>query len=184
MRTKDRKPYCRFIPRQKYFWRPLDRFASLVKSRRNSRVPESMGAGFTLIELLLVISLVLILGTFTSAFFTRFIYQMAVRDTSEALVGIMHEAQEMAMSGKENSSWGVRYESGRVILFCGNSYLSRDPSFDQVLETNSHINVANFEETVFEAPSGRPSVSSSRITVSWDNVEEIFTLNSEGAIED
>lgn len=139
--------------------------------------------GFTLIELLLVMALILIVGVFSSVFYTRFIGQMAVRDAREGLSGMFHEAQALSMSGRENSVWGVKYQQENLTLFSGSSYVNRNQTFDKILEINPHITVSGFEETVFDFPAGRPSEVFPIITISWGNNEEILKLNSEGAVE-
>jgi prepilin-type N-terminal cleavage/methylation domain-containing protein len=139
--------------------------------------------GFTLIELLLVMALVLIIGVFSATFYTRFIAQMAVRDAREGLSGMFHEAQALSMSGRENSTWGVKYQEGKLTLFSGGSYANRNQTLDKNLEINSHIIISGFEETVFNFPAGKPNESFPAIIISWGNNEETLKLNSEGVVE-
>jgi prepilin-type N-terminal cleavage/methylation domain-containing protein len=143
----------------------------------------SLQYGFTLIELLLVIALVLIISIPASSFYTRFINQMAVRDAREGLVGMFQEAQALSLSGKKNSSWGVRYEPSEIVLFRGDSFQDRDPAFDQTLDINSNVNISGFQETVFSRSSGHPDQAHPSIMIYWGNDQESFSLNSEGAIE-
>jgi prepilin-type N-terminal cleavage/methylation domain-containing protein len=139
--------------------------------------------GFTLIELLLVIALVLIISIPASSFYTRFINQMAVRDAREGLAGMFQEAQALSLSGKKNSSWGVRYNPSEIVLFRGDSFQDRDPAFDQTLDINANVNISGFQETFFSRSSGHPEQAFSSIVISWGNDQESFSLNSEGAIE-
>ncbi|NTW26938.1 MAG: prepilin-type N-terminal cleavage/methylation domain-containing protein [Candidatus Moranbacteria bacterium] len=139
--------------------------------------------GFTLIELLLVIALVLIVSVPTAAFSTHFIYQMSVRDASEGLVGMLQEAQALSMLGKENSAWGVKKQSGKLILFRGEDFSNRDQAFDQALSINSHVNMIGFDEMSFSRYGGFPLQPTGSIVVAWGNVNEIFKLNSEGVFE-
>lgn len=140
-------------------------------------------SGFTLIELLLVIALVLIVSVPTASFSTHFIYQMSVRDASEGLVGMLQEAQALSMLGKENSSWGVKKQSGKLILFRGEDFSSRNQSFDQVLTINSHVDMTGFDEISFSRYGGFPSQTAMPIVVAWGNVNETFKLNLEGVFE-
>jgi prepilin-type N-terminal cleavage/methylation domain-containing protein len=139
--------------------------------------------GFTLIELLLVIALVLIISIPASSFYTRFINQMAVRDAREGLAGMLQEAQALSLSGKKNSSWGVRYNSSVIVLFRGDSFQDRDPAYDQVLDINPNVNISGFQETFFSRSSGYPDQAHPSIAIYWGNDQESFSLNSEGAIE-
>jgi type II secretory pathway pseudopilin PulG len=140
-------------------------------------------SGFTFIELLLVIALVLMISIPAAVFYTRFIYQMAVRDTSEGLEGMLKEAQALAMSGKENSSWGVKYDPPSIILFQGNSFSERNPAFDEIFSINQNVEISGFSETVFRVISGRPAEALPQVVVSHGNIQESFSLNPEGAVE-
>jgi hypothetical protein len=139
--------------------------------------------GFTFIELTLVIGLVFIVGISTAAFYTHFINQMAIRDAHDGLVGMLQEAQVYSLSGRENSSWGVKRESSDFLLFCGDSSLGRDPAFDLALAFNPNLAISGFDEVVFSRSSGYPDQAHSSIIISWGNDQESFSLNSEGAIE-
>jgi prepilin-type N-terminal cleavage/methylation domain-containing protein len=144
-----------------------------------------MAKGFTFIELLIVISLVLIVSVPASIFSFNFMSQMAVRDAAEYFSGAIREAQSLAMSGKDNASWGVHYEnsSHQFILFRGDSFSGRDTSFDEAMEINHNITVTGFSETIFSVSDGRPNQTFSAARISWGNSQEFFTLNSEGVIE-
>ena len=138
--------------------------------------------GFTLLELLLVIALLLAIGVPAAVFSTRFIYQMAVRDAAEGLTGMIREAQALAISGKQHSSWGVKYGSDKLTLFSGDSYSSRNQSLDQILAINPNVNMSGFSEIVFAYPQGFPDQEFS-ITVSHGNISESFSVNREGTVE-
>jgi len=143
----------------------------------------SSNKGFTFIELLLVMALILAVSIPAAEFYTRFIYQIAVRDASEGLIGMFHEAQTLAMSGKENSSWGVKYNAPDFILFQGNSFSERNPDFDEIFSINQNVEISGFSETVFQVISGRPTETLSQVLISHGNIQESLSLNSEGAVE-
>ena len=139
--------------------------------------------GFTLIELLLVIALILVVGFFSSGFYVRFIDQMAVQDAKEGLIGALSEARSAALAGKYNASWGVKKNSGEIVIFRGDSYANRNLDFDQVLKVNSNVTVSGFDEEVFSPGGGFPVKTLPDVVVSLGTASESFSLNSEGAIE-
>lgn len=139
--------------------------------------------GFTFIELLIIIAIAMIASVSVSTFAVSFIHESVVRDAQEGLVGTLREAQSLAMSGKENSSWGVKYNSDSFILFCGNSFSGRDPVFDRPMAINSNVEVSGFDEAIFDSPSGRPEEALPEITISRGSAQKVFSLNSEGAAE-
>lgn len=139
--------------------------------------------GFTLIEILLVIALISIIGAPTAVFYTRFIHQQAVRDASSLIKGKLIEARVSAMAGKARCSWGIKYQSHKLTLFCGDSFSERDPNHDARFALNSNLKISGFDEIVFSFPSGRPNVSFSNAIISWGNNQEVFSINAEGSIQ-
>ena len=132
--------------------------------------------GLTLIELLLVISIIMILGTFSSVFYSNLLSRNAVSNTAEQLVGQLRKAQIYTMEGKGNDSWGVRIEPSQIVLFAGST-----SAFDEVFSVNQNISVTGFTQVLFSKPSGIPD-STPTITVSGNNNTETITVNSEGMI--
>ena len=132
--------------------------------------------GLTLIELLLVISIIMILGTFSSVFYSNLLSRNAVSNTAEQLVGQLRKAQIYTMEGKGNDSWGVRIEPSQIVLFAGST-----SAFDEVFSVNQNISVTGFTQVLFTKPSGMPD-STPTITVSGNNNTETITVNSEGMI--
>jgi prepilin-type N-terminal cleavage/methylation domain-containing protein len=139
--------------------------------------------GFSLIELILVLALISIIGVFSSVFYTRYMFQMAVHDKTEDLKGILREAQSYAMAGKENSNWGVKKETSEFIIFCGDSFENRKQNLDILFKENKNVAVSGFEEVIFEKISGSPKSTLSQVNLSRGNIQEQFSLNLEGAIE-
>ncbi len=138
---------------------------------------------FTLIELLLVIAIILLVSVPTATFSTRFIHQMSVQDASEALIGMLREAQILSMLGKEDSAWGVKKQEEKLILFRGSDFSNRDYSFDQAMIINNNVNVIGFDEISFSRYEGLPANVLPSVSVAWGSINEDFSLNAEGIIE-
>ncbi len=135
--------------------------------------------GFTLIELLIVISIVLLIGTFSTIFFSRFLTQNAVVDTQDRLLGQLRKAQMYAMTGKQNGSWGVRYGSHTITLFQGNSYATRNLALDESFSENTNVTISGFTEVVFAKVTGLPSAVGT-YTISGGDTSKSVVLNSQG----
>src|SRR5258708_5524982 len=84
-------------------------------------LPFSHQEGFTLIELIIVVAMTTILGIIAVPFYSRFLLQNEVANTADQLSAELHKAQTYAMSGKQNSNWGVSYSANQITLFQGNS---------------------------------------------------------------
>ena len=141
-----------------------------------------MQKGFTLVELLLVIALILIVAVPSLMFGGNFMGSMYTDDAAQNFKSALIEARGNAMSGKENSPWGVKLEQGEFLVFAGDSYASRDSQFDTGYAINRNVNIANFDEVVFSSPSGLPDQAFSDVCFEWGSKEEHVSFNSEGVI--
>ena len=140
-----------------------------------------MNKGFTIIELLLVVAIIFIVTSFSAVFYSRFLTQNAVLNTTDQIVGQLQKAQIYAMSGKQNSNWGVSYASPLLILYAGNSYATRNPIFDEKFTVNGNISIAGLLSLTFTRVTGTPSATPV-ITISGNNNTKMVTLNSQGMI--
>ena len=145
---------------------------------RNSLFIIRKSEGFTLIELLLVISIVLIIGTFSVVVFSRFLTQNAVANTQDQLIGQLRKAQIYAMMGKQNDSWGVRFGSNTITLFKGPSYALRNTAFDETFSENANIST-NFTEIFFIKTTGLPSITGTYTITGNDSSKQVI-VNSQG----
>src|SRR3989344_5529137 len=136
-------------------------------------------SGFTLIELLLVISIILIIGTFSTVFFSRFLTQNAVSNTQDRLIGQLRKAQIYAMMGRQNDNWGVDFRSNTITLFKGPSYALRTAAFDEKFSENANISISGFSEIVFTKTTGLPSTFAT-YTITGNDSSKQVTVNSQG----
>jgi hypothetical protein len=86
------------------------------------------------------------------------------------------------MTGKNNSEWGVAVNDGKIILFQGGSFASRDQNFDEKFAIHSSVTISGMDEVVFARMTGRPD-NQSMITISGNGVTENITMNSEGVLQ-
>lgn len=143
-----------------------------------------MEKGVTFIELLLVVAIVLTLSVLSAPFYSRFLTQNAVDNTSDQLIGSFRKAQLYAISSKKFSSWGVNYSSYKITLYKGSSYLTRDASFDENFSVNTNISVsfsAPSTDVNFARVTGLPNISPT-ITVTDNNKSDVFSINSQGVV--
>lgn len=140
-----------------------------------------MNKGFTFIELLLVISITLIIGSYSAVFFSRFISQNAVSNTQDQLTNQLRKAQLYAMMSKQNSNWGVNFSSNTITLYQGNSFATRNTAFDEVFTVNNSVTVSGLSDTNFARMTGIPNTTSS-VTVSGTGGSKTITVNSQGVV--
>ncbi len=133
-------------------------------------------AAFTLIEILLVVVIILILVSSSAVFYSRFIFQNAVSNTVDQLVGSFRKAQIYSMTGRQNGVWGVRYAGNTLTLF-----LSGNSAFDERFSVNPQVSLSGLNELTFAKVSGLPSATAT-ITVSANNTSKTITVNGEGVV--
>lgn len=138
--------------------------------------------GLTLIELLISIGVIWALAGISAPFLSTFLGGEHVDITTDKVVRTLRKAQGYALAGKENSVWGVHYESGYLVLFKGNNYLGRDSSFDEEFTIPRAITITGLGDIYFNQLWGEPSGTPS-ITVFTPRDSETITINSGGLID-
>lgn len=134
--------------------------------------------GYSFIEVILVVSLLAIVVTFSSLFYTRLLLRNSVIHITDQLVGSLRKAQTYSMMGRQNGSWGVRYAANTITLFLvGNS------AFDERYSVNPNISMSGLTQITFAKGSGLPTPSSgATITVSVNTISKTVTVNSQGVV--
>lgn len=138
--------------------------------------------GFTLIELLLVVAVLLIISVSGVPFYTRFLVQNSLENSTVQLLGSLRKAQMYSMMGKEDGGWGVHFGSNVITLFHGNTYATRDTNFDERFTVNSNVSIVAVPSVVeidFTKMTGLPS-STPTITLSGNGTNKVITVNSQG----
>lgn len=138
--------------------------------------------GFTLIELLVVIAIVLVLAGMSPVIFSRLLLQNSVSNVADYLKINLRNAQTYSMSGKLGTRWGVALDNGKLVVFSGNSYATRDTGLDQSMNIDTNIVISGLTEVVFNEQTGTPSSSLNISLVAGENNRSII-LNAEGGIE-
>jgi len=142
-------------------------------------------SGFSFIQVLLVLALFMVMASLTIP--SLYQLQTGVQiDTVAAEIGQnLRRAQTKAMTGLNNSAWGVYFADHSYIIFSGDSYESREPDWDEDYLVSAGLTMVNDldEEVVFSKISGQPD-STGEITLSTFAGEIVsITINSQGAIE-
>ncbi len=135
--------------------------------------------GFTMIEILLVMAIIAIVTTFSAVFYSRFLTQNAVANAADQVAGQIQKARIYAMSGKQNSNWGVSFTSPILTLYSGASYAARNPSLDEKFRINSNVSVTGLLDLNIARATGVPGAVTT-VTISAGNNIKTVTINSQG----
>ena len=137
--------------------------------------------GFSLIELILVMAIIAVLFTVSVPLAINF-YNTRQLDVQESgLVQALRRAQLKAMLGEGSSSFGVDINSGRYVLFSGDSYQNRDPSLDEIFTLPGSFLVTP-GEVIFNSLTGTSSYVGD-INLTIGNRSETININEAGRIE-
>lgn len=91
--------------------------------------------GFTMVELIIVIALFSVLFGMGATMLGNFSSTQSLHFTGDRLVQSLREARMNSVTELYDSTWGIYFNSvsnpQQYILFKGNTYATRDASFDQ-----------------------------------------------------
>ncbi|PIR37988.1 MAG: hypothetical protein COV34_02785 [Candidatus Zambryskibacteria bacterium CG10_big_fil_rev_8_21_14_0_10_42_12] len=140
-----------------------------------------MKRGFTLLEILItlgIIGLLAFIGIITGVdTYKRYL----TRSDIDSAAVLLQKARSSAINNIGNTSHGVHVgNTGEFVLFRGNSYASRDTTYDLVIEQNKDIAISGLSEVVFSQISGETTAGT--ITVTSDTGNITININSEGGI--
>ncbi len=136
---------------------------------------------FTIIELLVVLGIIGILGLVSLPSAFQVLSQGYFTNTVERMVRTLRTAQAYSLSGRADSSWGVHYEEGTLVLFKGTVYASRDPSFDAVTAVPVSVTITGWSDVYFDRLRGTPSAPLAIVIEAIGRVGTI-SVNSQGGI--
>jgi len=137
--------------------------------------------GLTIIEILLVLGIFSVIGAIIGVGSSSLLFQSYFTNTVERVVRTLHTAQVYSFSGRNDSSWGVHYESGRVVLFKGTDYASRDSIFDAVTDIPAVVTITGWNDLYFDKLRGVPSVPLS-ILIEVSGRAGTISVNEQGGI--
>lgn len=151
------------------------------KNRKSYIINHKSRLGFTLIELLVAISIFLLIGTFTTNFYTGFLTQNSVSNTQDQFLGSLRKAQIYAMVGKRGSNWGVHYDSGtdKITVYSGTAWDGHTATYDENYSVNPNIIVEGVTDIIFTRITGVPNTSGT-ITITGNSDIKTIDINVQG----
>jgi len=137
---------------------------------------------FTLLEIILTVSIFVLSASILSPIYLSAKNRDDLSTKTDILVSSLRRAQILSISGQEDSSWGVKILEDSLVVFKGDSYLTRDTSQDDVIAVNKNILTEGLDEIVFTKIFGETS-NIGDITLKTKNKEIIISINRKGMID-
>lgn len=137
--------------------------------------------GYTLIEVLVTVALVVSLVGISIPIYQNFQIINELDSAVNLSVRVLRSTQMQSQAVQQDSSWGVYFSSGKVTIYKGNTYATRDSSFDQAYDISANVNVSGLNDFNYSKVFGDPS-STGTITFTNFNNAKTITVNSKGAL--
>lgn len=115
--------------------------------------------GISVIEILIAVSIIAIISAIVVPSLSKFHNQQVIKNTAEDVISLLNEARNSTISSKDSNTYGVQFQSDRVILFSGSSF-SDSPSNKQI----------NFDSSVTIPAIGGISLNGGGSNVVFDRI--------------
>ena len=143
--------------------------------------------GFTLIELIIVLGILVVVSALSIPFIQTFQVSSDLYTHTNTLVKTLRRAQHQAVTGLNDSSWGVYFANGnkKFVLFKGEDYITRDQSYDQETDYPEIFNITTDfgSEIYFSLYSGQPSTVGLVTITSPNNKSKTISIANSGLIQ-
>lgn len=137
--------------------------------------------GFSLIEIIITLAVLSILASISLGAYQLFAVKSELEISAGTVVQALRQAQFSAQAMENDSAWGVKFENGKITVFSGTSFGSRDSAKDKVLGLAKNINFGSITEVVFNKFSGQVTMPGS-ISISNKSGTKTITYNAQGII--
>lgn len=131
--------------------------------------------------MILVIAVLSIVVAMSAPFYSRFLLQNAVANTTDQLAGSLRKAQTYAMAGKQGSVWSVNYSSNSITLYIGSTFAGHNTAFDETFSVNPNVSITGITDISFVRITGIPNITPT-ITISSGANSKTITVNAQGMV--
>ena len=142
----------------------------------------SYNKGFTLIEILLSLAIIGIIAGFSVPIYQSFMVRNDLDIATGTVSQVLRYAQTQSQAMHGDSSWGVYIGSGKITLFKGASYASRDTDYDEETSVPSTISASGLTEVVFDLLTGEPQTIGTLTISSVNGDVRTISINEKGII--
>lgn len=133
-------------------------------------------------EFMVVMVFGLILYQLTVSFGMTSLSLQEMDRTTQTARSELSLARNRAISGRNSSSWGVRFATSTIIQFQGSSYASRNAAYDLASPLSASTVVSGTREFVFTSPHGEPTQAGA-VTFTTGSRTRSISVNIYGMIE-
>jgi prepilin-type N-terminal cleavage/methylation domain-containing protein len=99
-------------------------------------------AGFSVLEIIIVIVILVLLSTLTFVSFSNLNKHEILDKEALHVLSLIHEARSLTLSSREDSQYGVNFESDKMTLFKGASYSPGDPD-NKIISIHPQVRISS-----------------------------------------
>ena len=133
----------------------------------------SKNKGFTIVEVLMATAILIILAGLGLFLGFDFYQSYAFSSERSSLISILEKARGLSMTNVNEAKHGVYFLPDSYVIFQGDSYVSRNSIYDEIISASSLVSRSGAEEIIFESLTGSPVATGS--IVLYDGVRS-FTI--------
>ncbi len=140
-------------------------------------------------EILIAVAVLGILASIILPQFSKMKENQVLKNTVGDIVSILHDAQSKTLASVNSSSYGVHFQSDKIISFKGMVFSVNDPN-NKTADVGTPASISNVTlagisgtsgDIYFKRLSGVPDKTGT-ITVSTPNISKIITISATGAV--
>lgn len=141
-----------------------------------------MSKGFTLIEVLLSVAAIAIIAGISIPIYQSFQARNDLDITTVEIAQSARRAQTLSQAVDGDTSWGIKIQSGSIVVFKGVSYAARDITLDELFDVPTSITPSGVSEIVFAKFTGLPQTIGTITLTSNTNETRTITINAKGMV--
>lgn len=137
--------------------------------------------GFTLLELLLSVAIISLLAGLSLPVYRTLLSKNDLDIAAVTIAQSARRAQVLSQAVDGDTSWGVKVQTGSIVIFKGASYAARDINFDETFDVPTSIGVSGTGEYVFAKMTGLPQ-STGTVTLTSESDTRTVSINAKGMV--
>jgi len=146
-------------------------------------MPNKSLPAFTLLEILLVVAIISIVSGIGLSIYQSYQNKNSLIIAANTIKQTLRRAQVASQANDGNTTWGVKIQTGNIILFKGTSYALRDTTYDETFEMPTTLAIGGIQEITFTIMYGLPSTFGTISLTTLNNDSIIIDINAKGRIQ-
>lgn len=136
-----------------------------------------------MVEMMLSVSMLAIIFSMTIPAYRMFMVRNDLDIATNTLVQNLRRAQTLSQITDGDSKWGVHIQIGSILIYKGENFVLRDPSFDEDTEISTSIIITGLQTVTFAKKTGMPETVGTTTLTSTTNEIRNITINEKGMVD-